>query len=239
MADRRGRIAGGWLVLALVVGVVLWVLTFTTVGQCNDAVDPTTSACVTSGALDGPQGIVVWVAWALFAWWCLQRALRPVRRHTRLRRAQTDTAPAADGSTPRIGAHTTVEVPLPDRGGVRLAYAPRRDGRPDPGEVVWAWVPYQEDPTRGKDRPLLIIGRQDAQHLLAMKLTSRSHDRDRDYLALGSGPWDAQGRQSWLDIDQVYRVHPAGIRREASAVSADVFARVARVLSRRYGWIHD
>ncbi|GAB5080487.1 hypothetical protein ARTHROSP310_36360 [Arthrobacter sp. AD-310] len=27
------------------------------------------------------------------------------------------------------------------------------DGEPDPGEVVWTWVPYQEDHGRGKDRP--------------------------------------------------------------------------------------
>ena len=33
-------------------------------------------------------------------------------------------------------------------------YAPENDGQPDPGEVVWAWVPYEDDPTLGKDRPV-------------------------------------------------------------------------------------
>jgi len=28
-----------------------------------------------------------------------------------------------------------------------IAYAPERDGQPDPGEVVWAWVPYEDDPS--------------------------------------------------------------------------------------------
>ena len=28
-------------------------------------------------------------------------------------------------------------------------YAPEADGQPDPGEVVWAWVPYEDDPTQG------------------------------------------------------------------------------------------
>src|SRR3954468_725955 len=42
----------------------------------------------------------------------------------------------------------------------RLGYAPKADGRPDPGEVVWAWVPYEEDPTQGKDRPVLVIGEE-------------------------------------------------------------------------------
>ena len=38
------------------------------------------------------------------------------------------------------------------------SYAPAPDGEPDPGEVVWAWVPYEEDASRGKDRPVLVIG---------------------------------------------------------------------------------
>ena len=36
-------------------------------------------------------------------------------------------------------------------------YAPRRNGRPDPGEVCWGWVPYEEDASQGKDRPILVI----------------------------------------------------------------------------------
>ena len=38
------------------------------------------------------------------------------------------------------------------------SYEPVADGQPDPGEVVWAWVPYEEDPSQGKDRPVLLIG---------------------------------------------------------------------------------
>ena len=38
-------------------------------------------------------------------------------------------------------------------------YAPEIDGEPDPGEVVWAWVPYEDDPSQGKDRPVLVLGR--------------------------------------------------------------------------------
>ena len=36
-------------------------------------------------------------------------------------------------------------------------YAPEIDGEPDPGEVVWAWVPYEDDPSQGKDRPVLLL----------------------------------------------------------------------------------
>ena len=62
----------------------------------------------------------------------------------------------------RIAGKTTRrEVPPtePVERGVRIAYTPDMDGDADPGEVVWAWVPYEEDPNRGKDRPVVVIGR--------------------------------------------------------------------------------
>jgi len=117
-----------------------------------------------------------------------------------------------------------------------IAYRPQHDGMADAGEIVWAWVPYEEDPTQGKDRPVLVLGPAGPDHVYAMKLTSRSHDGDRDYLHLGAGPWDAQGRESWVDIDQLYTVRVDGIRREASALDRARFLRVADVLHRRYGW---
>ena len=44
-------------------------------------------------------------------------------------------------------------------GPVDVSYAPTPDGQPDPGEVVWTWVPYEEDAAVGKDRPVVVIGR--------------------------------------------------------------------------------
>jgi hypothetical protein len=44
----------------------------------------------------------------------------------------------------------------------RLSYAPELDGAADPGEVVWARVAFEEDPSRDKDRPVLVVGRKDA-----------------------------------------------------------------------------
>lgn len=34
---------------------------------------------------------------------------------------------------------------------MHIAYAPHPDGEPDPGEIVWSWVPYEDDPSQGKD----------------------------------------------------------------------------------------
>lgn len=159
------------------------------------------------------------------------------RRETQLRRAVT---PAVhdnlDVEPGRLGDTRTIEVVPPARDALRISYAPATDGDPDAGEVVWTWVPYEENDGRGKDRPVLVIGRADGQRVYVVRLTSKSHDGERDYLSIGSGPWDSQGRPSWVDIEQVYSVHPDGMRREASALDLDRFARVADVLHRRYGW---
>ena len=50
-------------------------------------------------------------------------------------------------------------------GVVRPVYAPDPDGDPDPGEIVWTWVPFEDDPSQGKDRPVLVVARQlDLRH---------------------------------------------------------------------------
>jgi len=101
---------------------------------------------------------------------------------------------------------------------------------------VWAWVPYAEDASRGKDRPLLVLARADGDRSWAMKLTSKPHDGERDHLPLGAGDWDRQGRASWLDVDQIYLVSSSGVRRDAGALGRAAYDRVARALSQRYGW---
>ena len=115
----------------------------------------------------------------------------------------------------------------------RFRYSPRADGRPDPGEVVWTWVPYEEDPTQGKDRPVLVIGEEGGQ-LLALGLTSRDHDVDaaqesrdgRLWMDIGTGAWDARRRPSEVRLNRVLRVDPAGVRREGAALPEDMFNAV-------------
>lgn len=159
----------------------------------------------------------------------LGRMLRPT--------ARTSAPPARSGGEPGSPGHTaTVAVPAPRAGALVLEYAPERDGDPDAGEIVWTWVPYDENDGRGKDRPVLVIARHGTDRVYAVRLTSKPHGGDRDFLALGSGGWDAGGRESWVDIEQVYSVHVRGMRREAAALDLDRFTRVADALGRRYGW---
>lgn len=117
------------------------------------------------------------------------------------------------------------------------AYAPTPDGMPDPGEVVWAWVPYEEDHQQGKDRPALVIGR-DGDWLLALPLTSKDHDRDVDqeavagrrWIEVGSGDWDRSGRESEARLDRIVRLDPTAVRREGAALPRTRFDAVVRAM---------
>lgn len=149
------------------------------------------------------------------------------------------TAPVRNASEPARPATAltdaqTLEIEPPRR--LTISYAPQRDNAPDGGEIVWTWVPYEERDGRGKDRPVLVIGRADATRSYAVRLTSKPHDGDRQYLSLGTGEWDPQRRPSWVDIEQLYLVHDAGMRREAAALDRRRFDTVAAALTARYGW---
>ena len=123
------------------------------------------------------------------------------------------------------------------RGRVTVSYAPRHDTRPDPGEVVWAWVPFEEDHGRGKDRPVLVVGR-DGEWLLGLMLTSKDHDRDaadearhgRTWVDIGTGAWDGQRRASEVRVDRVLRLDPAAVRRQGATLDEARFTEVARAM---------
>ncbi|UED83582.1 type II toxin-antitoxin system PemK/MazF family toxin [Streptomyces profundus] len=146
-------------------------------------------------------------------------------------RIETDEIPG------RQGASATVEVEPRGIGAVRTEYAPEPDGDPDPGEIVWTWVPYEEGDGRGKDRPVLVVAREaERETLLAVQLSSRVKEGDDEWLPLGSGPWDRSGRDSWVHLERVLRVHPDGMRREACALDRARFQRVVHNLQARHGW---
>ena len=127
------------------------------------------------------------------------------------------------------------QVPTAARGR-HLEYAPDLDGEADPGEIVWTWVRYEDDPHQGKDRPVLVVGR-DGRKLLGLMLSSRrERDGQRNWLGLGPGDWDRARRPSWIRLDRVLEVDEDGIRREGAVLDQDRFERVAARLRADYGW---
>ncbi len=118
----------------------------------------------------------------------------------------------------------------------KVVYAPDLDGRADPGEIVWTWVVYEDDPSKGKDRPVLVVGR-DQRTLLGLMLSSQEHHRDDpSWVGIGSGTWDYDGRASWVRLDRVLDVPEESIRREGAILSREKFEIVAARLRAEYSW---
>ncbi len=114
------------------------------------------------------------------------------------------------------------------------SYSPEIDGLPDPGEVVWTWVPYEDDPEQGKDRPVVVLGRAEGATLLCLQLTSQDHDVDADqearwgrhWMDIGTGAWDAERRPSEVRLDRLLRLPEAGVRREGAVLPRPTFDSV-------------
>jgi PemK-like, MazF-like toxin of type II toxin-antitoxin system len=118
-----------------------------------------------------------------------------------------------------------------------IVYAPEIDGEPDPGEVVWGWVPYEDDPSQGKDRPVILLARGTGEldgEWLGLMLTSKDHDRDaaeeerwgRYWMDVGSGGWDREGRPSEVRLDRLLVLDDSAIRREGAALDETIFDAV-------------
>ena len=148
-----------------------------------------------------------------------------------------------NGSSTRAAAPSSQGVSVYDVSTLGLpafSYSPDPDGDADPGEVVWTWVPYEEDPTQGKDRPVLVLARQadPGGRLVVAQMTSRDHDRDaaqearwgRYWHDVGTGDWDSRGRPSEVRLDRLLVVEPSAVRREGATMRRDVFDGVVAAL---------
>lgn len=131
------------------------------------------------------------------------------------------------------------EYKMPPGGLPPLEYSPRNDGLADPGEVVWAWVPYEDDPSRGKDRPVLIVS-EVTGGFLGLQMTSKDHSRDaereaafgRHWIDVGNGAWDSQRRDSQVRLDRPLFLPPQVVRREGASLPRDQYLRVVEALER-------
>ena len=141
-------------------------------------------------------------------------------------------------SAPATGASNGSDYPGDYLDMINFEYSPSLDGDADPGEIVWTWVPFEEDHSQGKDRPVLLVGR-DGEYLLALMMTSKDHNNrehaDPNYLDIGSGPWDPQGRASEVKLNRVIRVRPDAMRREGAIMPEDTFRLIERAWTRHNG----
>ena len=145
---------------------------------------------------------------------------------------------ASTRSASTASASAGSDYPGDYRDMIDFEYSPSMDGDADPGEIVWTWVPFEEDHSQGKDRPVLLVGR-DGEYLLALMMTSKDHNNrehaDPNYLDIGSGPWDPQGRASEVKLNRVIRVRPDSMRREGAIMPEDTFRLIERAWTRHNG----
>ena len=139
-----------------------------------------------------------------------------------------------EGASPgQFGSGATRDLTRNEIVGLRPSYGPQPDGDPDPGEIVWTWVPYVENDGRGKDRPVLIIARIDHETTAGCYLSTKRHD---GFVSVGTGPWDSQGRESFLSPERILRVTNEGMRRVGHVLPRAAFARAVGVVGREWGF---
>lgn len=130
-------------------------------------------------------------------------------------------------------------------GAPNFTFEPADDGDADPGEVVWTWVPYEDDPTQGKDRPVLVVARV-GECVVFAQMTSKDHvdgpgsfryedHLGRHWMDMGSGNWDREGRPSEVRIDRLLLAHKNSIRREGGKLDKTRFTQITSAISSIHG----
>ena len=131
-------------------------------------------------------------------------------------------------ATPKVAASRDVHISgnqvwdVARRGLPEFSYQPVADNDADPGEVVWTWISYEEDPTQ---------------------LTSKNHDIDREqeahwgryWLAIGAGDWDPQGRVSSVRLDRLLLVSQRDVRREGATLDRATYNKVVTAIAKHWG----
>ncbi|MCS4485268.1 type II toxin-antitoxin system PemK/MazF family toxin [Gleimia sp. 6138-11-ORH1] len=142
------------------------------------------------------------------------------------------TAAGLPGSVTEAGLPGHDSYFLPEGAALpEFSYQPSHNGDADPGEVVWAWVPFEDDPSVGKDRPVLVLAKYDGGFICA-QMTSKNHEDfketrwGRRWMDIGTGDWDRQRRNSEVRLDRFVFVPAGSVRREGGRVSEKVYSQV-------------
>ena len=113
---------------------------------------------------------------------------------------------------------------------VQIEYSPCLDGDPDPGEVVWTWVPYEEDPSAGQGSPG--GDHRPAWRPLGGGAVDVEGSRQRAAGCRRSRAVGPRGRVSYAKVERLLDVVPEQVRREGAVLERrhfdDVVAGVRR-----------
>ncbi|SDK67734.1 type II toxin-antitoxin system PemK/MazF family toxin [Streptomyces indicus] len=102
--------------------------------------------------------------------------------------------------------------------------------RPQPAEIWWADVPYEDGPG-SKDRPCLVLEVR-GRRAVVVKITSKYHDERAGVIPLPPGAvGDARGRPSFLETDELREVPLGAFRRRAGVVDPVLWDQVRHLHS--------
>ncbi|NUP22580.1 MAG: type II toxin-antitoxin system PemK/MazF family toxin [Streptomyces sp.] len=98
-------------------------------------------------------------------------------------------------------------------------------GRPEPAEIWWARVPYEDGPG-AKDRPCLVLAVR-GQRVTVAKITSKYRDERYGVIPLPPGAvGDTRGRASFLETGELRDVPVGDFRRRVGVMDPVVWDQV-------------
>lgn len=96
---------------------------------------------------------------------------------------------------------------------------------PQPGEIWWAMVPYEDGPG-AKDRPCLVLSVR-GRTVLVAKITSKFHEERPGVIPLPpEAVGDADGRRSFLETDELRKVDTKAFRRRVGPADPGLWRQV-------------
>ncbi|WP_338676986.1 type II toxin-antitoxin system PemK/MazF family toxin [Streptomyces sp. SCSIO 30461] len=138
------------------------------------------------------------------------------------------TGPGRPGRPGKTGRPGRRSAPTGRRTGTETRAGDGTRRMPQPGEIWWADVPYEDGPG-SKDRPCLVLRVHGGAARVA-KITSKYHDARPGVIPLPPGAvGDAQGRPSFLETDEVRDVCVRDFRRRVGVMDPLLWDQVRRM----------
>jgi PemK-like, MazF-like toxin of type II toxin-antitoxin system len=102
-----------------------------------------------------------------------------------------------------------------------------RGGRPAPGQIWYAAVPFDEGDD-AKDRPCLVV-RVGPRGAEVLKITSRDQSARDRYIRIPTTTWDpGADHRSWLETRPLRPIGHSAFRRPLGVCDTRVWARITR-----------
>ncbi|MFF9285951.1 type II toxin-antitoxin system PemK/MazF family toxin [Streptomyces griseosporeus] len=115
-------------------------------------------------------------------------------------------------------------APRPPGGG-RRSRGGGTGARPEPAEIWWAGVPFEDGPG-WKDRPCLVLSVRGGRAVVA-KISTKNHHERAGVIPLPPGAvGDARGRASFLQTDELREVPVGDFRRRVGVVDPVLWDQV-------------